>query len=40
VGSSGRTGLPHLALGSVAQRVVQIVPVPVTVIKAPPERAE
>ena len=34
VGSRGRTGLPHLALGSVAQRVVQIVQVPVTVVKA------
>lgn len=34
VGSSGRTGMPHVLLGSVAERVVQIAPVPVTVVKA------
>ncbi len=35
VGSRGRTGLPHIMLGSVAQRVVQISAAPVTVVKAP-----
>lgn len=35
VGSQGRTGLPQIMLGSVAQRVVQISKVPVTVVKAP-----
>jgi nucleotide-binding universal stress UspA family protein len=35
VGSRGRTGLQNIMLGSVAQRVVQISAVPVTVVKAP-----
>jgi nucleotide-binding universal stress UspA family protein len=35
VGSRGRTGLPHILLGSVAQRVAQIAAAPVTVVKAP-----
>lgn len=35
VGTRGRTGLPHILLGSVAQRVVQVSAVPVTVVKAP-----
>lgn len=35
VGSRGRTGLPHIMLGSVAQRVAQIASAPVTIIKAP-----
>ncbi len=35
VGSRGRTGLPHILLGSVAERVVQTARQPVTVIKAP-----
>jgi nucleotide-binding universal stress UspA family protein len=35
VGSRGRTGLPHIMLGSVAQRVTQIAAAPVTVVKAP-----
>ncbi|MCP4381260.1 MAG: universal stress protein [Hyphomicrobiales bacterium] len=34
VGSRGRTGLPHIMLGSVAERVAQISQVPVTVVKA------
>jgi len=34
VGSLGRTGLPHVMLGSVAERVVQMAHVPVTVIKS------
>ena len=37
VGSRGRTGLPHILLGSVAERVVQAATVPVVVVKAPPE---
>lgn len=35
VGSRGRTGLPHVLLGSVAERVVQTAPMPVTVVKRP-----
>jgi len=37
VGSRGRTGLPHILLGSVAERVAQTSPVPVVVVKAPDE---
>ncbi len=33
VGSRGRTGLSHILLGSKAQRVAQLSPVPVTVVK-------
>jgi len=33
VGSRGRTGLPHIMLGSVAQRVVQLAAAPVAVVK-------
>ena len=33
VGSRGRTGLPHLLLGSNAQRVAQLSPIPVTIVK-------
>ena len=33
MGSRGRTGLPHLLLGSKAQRVVQMSPIPVTIVK-------
>ncbi len=33
VGSQGRTGLPRLFLGSKAQRVAQLSPVPVTLVK-------
>lgn len=35
VGSRGRTGLKSILLGSVAERVVQISPVPVVVVKSP-----
>lgn len=35
VGSRGRTGLPHILLGSVAERVAQIAPMPVVVVKSP-----
>jgi len=34
MGSRGRTGLPHLLLGSKAERVVQMSPIPVTIVKA------
>jgi nucleotide-binding universal stress UspA family protein len=37
LGSQGRTGLPHLLLGSKAQRVAQLAPMPVTIVKAPRE---
>jgi len=33
VGSRGRTGFPHVMLGSVAQRVAQVSVAPVTVVK-------
>ena len=36
IGSHGRTGLAHLLVGSKVQRVVQLSPVPVTVVKIPP----
>jgi nucleotide-binding universal stress UspA family protein len=35
MGSKGETGLKHLLLGSVAERVVQLAAVPVTVVKKP-----
>ena len=38
MGSRGRTGLPHLLLGSKAERVVQMSPVPVTIVKADSNR--
>ena len=34
MGSRGLTGLPHLLLGSKAERVVQMSPIPVTIVKA------
>ena len=34
IGSHGRTGLAHLLVGSKVQRVVQLSPIPVTVVKA------
>ncbi len=34
IGSQGRTGLPHLLLGSKAERVAQLARVPVTIVKA------
>lgn len=33
VGSQGRTGLAHVLLGSKAERVAQLSPVPVTIVK-------
>jgi nucleotide-binding universal stress UspA family protein len=38
MGTHGRTGLPHLFLGSVAERVVRTSPVPVLTV--PPDRAK
>ena len=35
IGSHGRTGLAHLLVGSKVQRVVQLSPIPVTVVKPP-----
>ena len=35
MGSHGRTGFGHLLLGSKAERVVQLSPVPVTIVKLP-----
>ena len=35
VGNRGRTGLKNILLGSKAQKVVQLAPVPVTVVKNP-----
>jgi nucleotide-binding universal stress UspA family protein len=37
VGSRGRSGLDHILLGSVAERVVQLAPMPVVVVKQPSE---
>ena len=34
IGSQGRTGLPHFLLGSKAERVVRLSPIPVTIVKA------
>ncbi len=34
MGSRGRTGLPHLLLGSKAERVAQLAAIPVTIVKA------
>ena len=39
IGSHGRTGLAHLLVGSKVQRVVQLSPVPVTVVKKSPGKA-
>jgi nucleotide-binding universal stress UspA family protein len=33
MGSQGRTGLPHLLLGSKAERIAQLSPIPVTIVK-------
>jgi len=39
VGTHGRTGLPHIRLGSVAARVVELAPVPVLAVRRPAPRA-
>jgi nucleotide-binding universal stress UspA family protein len=36
MGTHGRTGLPHLLLGSVAERLVRLAPCPVLVVRPPP----
>jgi nucleotide-binding universal stress UspA family protein len=38
IGSHGRTGLSHLLVGSKAERVVQMAPIPVTVVKGPTKK--
>ena len=38
IGSHGRTGLAHLLVGSKVQRVIQLSPVPVTVVKTPEKK--
>jgi len=38
VGSHGRTGLSHLLVGSKAERVVQLSPIPVVVVKTSHEK--
>ena len=40
MGSRGLTGLPHLLLGSTAERVIQLATLPVTVIKANNQSSE
>ena len=34
IGNRGLTGLPHMLLGSVAERVVELASIPVVVVKA------
>ena len=38
IGSHGRTGLAHLLVGSKVQRVIQLSPIPVTVVKTPKKK--
>lgn len=38
MGSRGRTGLAHLLVGSTAERIVRLAPVPVMVFKHSPDR--
>ncbi len=40
MGSQGRTGLPRLLLGSKAERVVQLAPMPVTIVKVAKSKEE
>ena len=40
MGSQGRTGLKHLVIGSKATQIVQLCPVPVTIVKKPEEADE
>ena len=35
MGSQGRTGLAHIALGSKAEQVMRLCPIPVTIVKTP-----
>jgi len=34
MGSQGRTGLKHMMLGSKAEQVIKLCPVPVTIVKS------
>ncbi|MDJ0916231.1 MAG: universal stress protein [Woeseiaceae bacterium] len=38
MGSQGRTGLKHLIIGSKAEQIIQLCPVPVTIVKDPNAR--
>ena len=38
IGSHGRTGLAYLLVGSEVQRVIQLSPIPVTVVKTPEKK--
>lgn len=38
MGSQGRTGLKHIMLGSKAEQVVNLAPIPVTIVKAKKEK--
>ena len=40
MGTHGRTGLAHIALGSIAERVVRLAPCPVLTVKAPTLESE
>jgi nucleotide-binding universal stress UspA family protein len=40
VGSQGRTGLKHVLIGSKASQIVQLCPVPITVVKAKKVKAK
>lgn len=40
MGSQGRTGLKHIMLGSKAEQVVNLAPMPVTIVKAKKEKPE
>ena len=40
MGSSGRTGIAHLLVGSKAEQTVRLCPVPVTIVKAPDDAEE
>ena len=40
MGTHGRTGLAHIALGSIAERVVRLAPCPVLTVKAPTPQSE
>ena len=40
MGSQGRTGLKHMLIGSKASQIVQLCPVPITVVKAKKPKAK
>lgn len=40
MGSQGRTGLKHLVIGSKAAQIMQLCPVPVTIVKQPKKRSK